>query len=330
MEPERQASVAPVSALAISAADEREADRDDNDSADATSGLPGNHRPTDGIAEDASASGDKAVDKRDEVSDGRENSNNGSLHGAGTGGARPGIPADDVRAESGELGGDGEHREGTGIESGLGNGAPADSSGSAEDQVGVEPGNGGVGGSIGGVSGGGGGTDGGVNFESASQGEQSKKEHVPPALPPNVLPMLPREQRKAKSKKTKLIKKTRSLGSKDTDPEATWLKELLPRAQNGWWDVRSEDLGFVIKFRWREQGSQPNQTFPRISREQFKTLRESEYEYARNLIADRIFGHLDDVATDPLRVGRARQVASRLGVALGNDIDLIAANQKYR
>ncbi|MCI0661830.1 MAG: hypothetical protein L0220_12220 [Acidobacteria bacterium] len=143
-------------------------------------------------------------------------------------------------------------------------------------------------------------------------------------LPGNVVPLLPREKKASKTKKVKTIKRARSLGSKTADTEADWIKSLLPVPESGWWDVRQEDKGFVIKFRWRAAGEQPNQTFPRISREQFQKLKEMERNECIAELRDRIAGHLDDLRFDPKRRERARLVAERIGIGSENYRDAAA------
>jgi len=145
-------------------------------------------------------------------------------------------------------------------------------------------------------------------------------------LPANVIPLLPREQKKTKVKKANAVKRVRSLGSKAGDREVDWLKFLLPNPASGWWDVRQEDQGFVIKFRWRAAGEQPNQTFPRISREQFQKLKEMETNECVAELEDRIAGHLDDLQFDLRRRERAKLVAARLGLGLENYRDVAASD----
>jgi hypothetical protein len=145
-------------------------------------------------------------------------------------------------------------------------------------------------------------------------------------LPANVILLLPREQKKPKTNKVNTVKRARSLGSKTGDREVDWLKSLLPDAESGWWDVRQEDQGFVIKFRWRAAGKQPNQTFPRISREQFQKLKEMKPDECIAELGERVAGHLDDLQFDPKRRGRARLVAERIGFRLENYRDAAASD----
>lgn len=147
-------------------------------------------------------------------------------------------------------------------------------------------------------------------------------------LPPNVIPLLPREQKAVTPWKEKGIGRRRSLGSKSVENEVDWLKSLLPVPESGWWDVRREDQGFLTKFRWRSAGEQPNQTFPRISREQFRKLQEMNADERIAELGERITGHLEDLLYDPRRRERARLVAARIGVGLEDDRNVAAADSR--
>jgi hypothetical protein len=108
------------------------------------------------------------------------------------------------------------------------------------------------------------------------------------------------------------------LTSEQLEEAAKWLWSLLPKPSNGWWDAAASGKGFIIKQRWRVSKKQETQTYPRISREQFLTLRGMSDEKAKEAIADTIAGHLDDIiATDRDRGRRekARRAAARLNVA---------------
>ncbi len=64
-----------------------------------------------------------------------------------------------------------------------------------------------------------------------------------------------------------------------------WLKAILPEMTNGWWDVYPKGRGFAVKFCWRDPERQ-TLTFPRISYEQFQTLKQSapdEVEKSTNI-----------------------------------------------
>jgi hypothetical protein len=100
---------------------------------------------------------------------------------------------------------------------------------------------------------------------------------------------------------------------------AEWLKSILPVPDGGWWEVRAEGKGHSVKFRWKAAGGKVALTFPRISAERFKTLKENDGDSAKRIIGDRIVGHLDDLTFDASRAGKARLVASRLGIELEDD-----------
>jgi len=107
------------------------------------------------------------------------------------------------------------------------------------------------------------------------------------------------------------------LTSEQLEEAAKWLWALLPKPSSGWWDVTPNGKGFVIKQRWRVSGKPETQTYPRISREQFSTLRGMSDENAKETIRDAVAGHLDDIiAADPDRTRRdkARRAATRLNI----------------
>ena len=106
------------------------------------------------------------------------------------------------------------------------------------------------------------------------------------------------------------------LTSEQLEEAAEWLKSLLPKPSNGWWDVATNGKGFVFKQRWRVSRKQETQTYPRISREQFLTLQGMSDEHAKETIADSIAGHLDEVVAgrDRDRRDKARRAASRLNI----------------
>lgn len=102
----------------------------------------------------------------------------------------------------------------------------------------------------------------------------------------------------------------------DAKEAEAWLFGLLPKPSNGWWEVRAEGRGFTVKMRWRVSKKQTTQPFPRISREQYQTLRERDYERARTIISDYVAGHLEACLTNRTKRGRARLAAQRLNLAL--------------
>lgn len=157
--------------------------------------------------------------------------------------------------------------------------------------------------------------------QGASIAEQEQK------LPPNVIRFAPQGATKAKRPRIKTkkqgAKRIGSPGSRDRD----WLKNLLPDAAGGWWDPEEDGKGYKVNFRWREGSKQRNLPFPRISAEQFKRLKEATIERAKFLLADRIYGHLEDLCSPgSKRADRARAVAARIGFTAGNHLDAGARN----
>jgi hypothetical protein len=125
--------------------------------------------------------------------------------------------------------------------------------------------------------------------------------------------LLPSEQTKLLQEQP-LIKLLPSEHLNTDQEQAAWLKGLLPLLEKGWWDVAANGKGFVIKQRWRDKGQQ-TQTYPRVSREHFETLRGMDYERARITISETIYGHVDDCIRIASKRERARCAAARLGVA---------------
>jgi hypothetical protein len=128
-------------------------------------------------------------------------------------------------------------------------------------------------------------------------------------LPSEQVSLLPSEQ--VKPLETLLP----SEQSESDKRKAEWLKTLLPELTGGWWDVAANGKGFIIKQKWREQKRQITQTYPRVSREQFQTLKGSNY--AKQIISDRIRGHLDECQSHKLKATRerARCAAARLSAS---------------
>lgn len=98
-----------------------------------------------------------------------------------------------------------------------------------------------------------------------------------------------------------------------------WLKSILPTADGGWWEVRSEGKGYSVKFRWRSTEGMTALTFPRVSADQYRLLRNEGQNYARRTFTGRVLGHLEDLTFEPGRESKARIVAARLGFDLEND-----------
>ena len=123
--------------------------------------------------------------------------------------------------------------------------------------------------------------------------------------------VLPSEQVKSLTEQQLALLPSEQLSS--DQEQAAWLKSLLPVLEKGWWDVAANGKGFVIKQRWRDKGQQ-TQTYPRVSREHFETLRGMNYERAKITISETIYGHLDDCIRIITKRERARCAAARLGV----------------
>lgn len=94
-----------------------------------------------------------------------------------------------------------------------------------------------------------------------------------------------------------------------------WLKSILPKASNGWWDIRDLGNGMAIKFRWRDPDLQVI-TPLRITNEQIEALKQSGYENAKSRISEQIFRGLYNLSLDAVRRGKALLVARKLGLDL--------------
>jgi len=163
---------------------------------------------------------------------------------------------------------------------------------------------------------------------AAPRGAEAHREQK---LPSNVIRFAPRGAKKAKASKAKAKKAGAKRAGSPGSRETNWLKSLLPEAANGWWDPAEDGKGYVIPFRWREAGKQRKLQFPRISAEQFKRLKEATNERAKFLIADRVYGHIEDLcAPGSARADRARAVAQRVGFAVGNNLDVGARDSGVR
>jgi hypothetical protein len=103
--------------------------------------------------------------------------------------------------------------------------------------------------------------------------------------------------------------------SEQMEEAADWLNSLLPKLSAGWWEVTPNGKGFVIKQRWRVSRKQETQPYPRMSREQFLTLKGIDHGKAEHILADRILGHLNDCFADRGKRDKARCAAARIGAA---------------
>lgn len=135
-------------------------------------------------------------------------------------------------------------------------------------------------------------------------------------------PLRTSEQKKKSSgqkvKKASERPKTAAPAHPPEKPEE-WLKSILPTADGGWWEVRSEGKGYSVKFRWRSTETTTALTFPRVSADQYRLLRKEGENEARRIFTGRILGHLEDLTYEPGREPKARNVAARLGFDLEND-----------
>ncbi|MGH9853617.1 MAG: hypothetical protein ACREBD_27575 [Blastocatellia bacterium] len=102
------------------------------------------------------------------------------------------------------------------------------------------------------------------------------------------------------------------------EQDSQWMKSILPDPLDGWWDVRSSGEGFSIKFRWRGPNQQ-SLTFPRLTGEQFNTLRESSHDHASNILREQITEHLRAFSLDPAKLTKAQFVARKLGINLADN-----------
>jgi hypothetical protein len=94
-----------------------------------------------------------------------------------------------------------------------------------------------------------------------------------------------------------------------------WLKNILPEATNGWWDVRDKGNGATIKFRWRDPNLQVI-TLLNVTNEQFETLKQNGYEDAKSMIREKISYRLHSLSLDPARRDKAMIAARKLGIDL--------------
>ena len=105
-------------------------------------------------------------------------------------------------------------------------------------------------------------------------------------------------------------------GRQPADGQATsWIKSLLPESQSGWWEVGVRGKGFSVRFRWRDAVRQ-TLLFPRITVEEFTSLKQSDFEEAARILRERISANLRSFLLDPARRGKALAVAAKLGIDL--------------
>ena len=127
---------------------------------------------------------------------------------------------------------------------------------------------------------------------------------------------VPRSQQEWTSKTAKSPPDFMIRASATADEHAPqWLKTLLPEAIDGRWDVYSRDGGFLVKFCWRDQRRQ-TVTFPRISFDQFQTMKQHPVEQVGETLRAKIIDHLRSLLFDPEKRDKALAAAEKLGTDL--------------
>lgn len=99
------------------------------------------------------------------------------------------------------------------------------------------------------------------------------------------------------------------------DQASQWLKAILPEMTKGWWDVYPKGRGFAVKFCWRDPERQ-TLTFPRISYEQFQTLKQSDPNEVEKSMHAQISAHLRSLSLNPAKRDKALTAARKLGIDL--------------
>jgi hypothetical protein len=97
-----------------------------------------------------------------------------------------------------------------------------------------------------------------------------------------------------------------------------WLKEFLPEATNGWWDIRNKGNRVELKFRWRDLNLQVI-TPLRLTSEQLASLKQCDYEDAKSRLRDQISLGLHKLSLNPVKRDKALLVARKLGIDLKQD-----------
>ncbi len=97
-----------------------------------------------------------------------------------------------------------------------------------------------------------------------------------------------------------------------------WLKEILPEATNGWWDIRDKGNRMELKFRWRDPNLQVI-TPLRLTSEQLTSLKQSDYEDARSRLRDQISLGLHKLSLDPVKRDKVLLVAQKLCIDIEHD-----------
>jgi hypothetical protein len=97
------------------------------------------------------------------------------------------------------------------------------------------------------------------------------------------------------------------------DPSSQWLKNILPTALNGWWDVRIKGERFTVKFRWRDPDLQVI-TLLRLNKNELETLKTRDHEDARQSIREQVLMNLHGLLLDQTKRDKALIAAEKLGI----------------
>jgi hypothetical protein len=97
------------------------------------------------------------------------------------------------------------------------------------------------------------------------------------------------------------------------DPSSRWLKNILPMAINGWWDVRIKGERFTVKFRWRDPDLQVI-TLLRLHRDELETLKTGDPEDARQTIREQVLMNLHSLLLDQTKRDKALIASEKLGI----------------
>jgi hypothetical protein len=98
-----------------------------------------------------------------------------------------------------------------------------------------------------------------------------------------------------------------------SDPSSQWLKNILPSASNGWWDVRIKGERFTVKFRWRDPDLQVI-TLLRLHKNELEALRQSDHENAQHNIREQVLTNLHTLLLDQSKRDKALIAAEKLGI----------------
>jgi hypothetical protein len=97
------------------------------------------------------------------------------------------------------------------------------------------------------------------------------------------------------------------------DPSSQWLKNTLPTALNGWWDVRIKGERFTVKFRWRDPDLQVI-TLLRLNKDELEALKQRDHEDARQNIREQVLMNLHSLLLGQTKRDKALIAAEKLGI----------------